>query len=150
MSGTIRNTGKSLGWYAKKMNDIIRIDDTNIVSILNMAKSGLDLGKPFSRQIYLISASIAGAYYVDDIYDLLDEMKAGAKLRFVREPDNQHDDLAILVKDQNDNKLGYVPREKNPILARLMDAGKLIYGTVKKINNDDSYINIEMEIFMDD
>ena len=110
----------------------------------------MELEKPFSRQIFLISASIAGSYYVDDIDKLLDEMKIGAKLRFVREPDNQYDELAILVKDQNDNKLGYVPREKNPVLARLMDAGKLIYGTVKTINNDDSYINIEMEIFMDD
>jgi len=132
------------------MNELVRIDETNIVSILNSAKGGLELGKPFSRQIFLISASIAGSYYVDDIYKLLDEMKVGAKLRFVREPDNQYDELAILVKDQNDNKLGYVPRKKNPILARLMDAGKLIYGTVKTINNDDSYINIEMEIFMDD
>jgi len=132
------------------MNELVRIDETNIVSILNSTKSGLELGKPFSRQIFLISASIAGSYYVDDIYRLLDEMKVGAKLRFVREPDNQYDELAILVKDQNDNKLGYVPRKKNPILARLMDAGKLIYGTVKTINNDDSYINIEMEIFMDD
>jgi hypothetical protein len=132
------------------MNEIIRIDETNIVSILNSTKNNLDFGKPFSRQIYLISASIAGAFYVDDIHDLLDEMKIGAKLRFVREPDNKYDKLAILVKDQDDNKLGYVPREKNPILARLMDAGKLIYGTIKTINNDDSYINIEMEIFMDD
>jgi len=132
------------------MNELVRIDETNIVSILNLAKSGLELGKPFSRQIFLISASIASSYYVNEIYELLDEMKIGAKLRFVREPDNQYDELAILVKDQNDNKLGYVPRKKNPILARLMDAGKLIYGTVKTINNDDSYINIEMEIFMDD
>jgi hypothetical protein len=132
------------------MNELVRIDETNIVSILNSAKSGLELGKPFSRQIFLISASIAGSYYVDDIDKLIEEMKVGAKLRFVREPDNQYDELAILVKDQNDNKLGYVPRKKNPILARLMDAGKLIYGTVKTINNDDSYINIEMEIFMDD
>jgi hypothetical protein len=131
------------------MNELIRIDETNIVSILNSAKSGLDIGVPFSRQIYLISASVAGAYYVDDIHDLLDEMKIGTKLRFVREPDNKYDELAILVKDQNNNKLGYVPREKNPILARLMDAGKLIYGTVKTLSDDDSYINIEMEIFMD-
>jgi len=132
------------------MNEIIRINETNIISILNSTKSGLELGKPFSRQIYLISASIAGAYYVDGIFDLLDKIKLGAKLRFVREPDNKYDKLAILVKDQDDNKLGYIPREKNPILARLMDAGKLIYGTVKTIDNDDSYINIEMEIFMDD
>jgi hypothetical protein len=132
------------------MNELIRIDETNIVSILNSAKSSLEFGKPFSKQIYLISASIAGAYYVDDIHDLLDKMKVGARLRFVREPNNQYDELAILVKDQDGNKLGYVPSKKNPILARLMDAGKLIYGTVKSINNDDSYINIEMEIFMDD
>jgi len=132
------------------MNEIIRINETNIVSILNSTKSTLDVGKPFSRQIYLISASIAGAFYVDGIYELLDKILPGTKLRFVREPDNKYDKLAILVKDQNDNKLGYVPREKNPILARLMDAGKLIYGTVKTINNDDDFINIEMEIFMDD
>jgi hypothetical protein len=132
------------------MNELIRIDETNIVSVLNSSKSGLDIGKPFSRQIYLISASVAGSHYVDDIYDLLDKIKIGAKLRFVREPDNKYDELAIIVKDQDNNKLGYVPRKKNPILARLMDAGKLIYGTVKTINNDDSYINIEMEIFMDD
>jgi hypothetical protein len=132
------------------MNELIPINETNIVSILNSKKSGLELGKPFSRQIYLISASIAGSYYVDDIYELIEKIEIGARLRFVREPDNKYDELAILVKDQNDNKLGYVPRKKNPILARLMDAGKLIYGTVKTINNDNNYINIEMEIIMDD
>jgi hypothetical protein len=143
-------TQKSRLEVIQNMSELIRIDETNIISVLNSARSGLDIGKPFSRQIYLVSASIAGSYYVDDIHDLLDEMKTGAKLRFIREPDNQYDELAILVKDQNNNKLGYVPRKKNPILARLMDAGKLIYGTIKTINNDDSYINIEMEIFMDD
>ena len=132
------------------MSELIPITETNISSILNSGKTGLDIGKPFSRQIYLISASIAGSYYVDNFSELLDEITVGIKLRFIREPDNQHDELAIIVKDQNNNKLGYVPRKKNPILARLMDAGKLIYGSVKNIDNDDSYINIEMEIFMDD
>jgi len=132
------------------MNELIRIDETNIVSILNSWKTGLGIGKPFSKQIYLISASIAGLYYVDNIEDLLDGIKLDSRLLFVREPDNQYDELAILVKDQNNNKLGYVPRKKNPILARLMDAGKHIYGTVKKIKNADSYMDVEMEIYMDD
>jgi hypothetical protein len=132
------------------MSEIIKIDESNILTVLNAKTSGLDIGKPFSRQIYLISASIAGTYYVDNIDDLLEEIEVGTMLHFVREPDNKYDELAILVKDKNDNKMGYVPRKKNPILARLMDAGKRIYGTVKEIHNDDSYINIEMEIFMDD
>lgn len=132
------------------MNELIRIDETNIVSILNSGKIGLDIGKPFSRQIYLIAVSIAGSYYVDNINDLLNEIKIGDKLRFIREPDNKHDELAIVVKDHNGNKLGYVPRQNNPILARLMDAGKLIYGTVKSVFNNSSHTEIEMEIFMDD
>ena len=132
------------------MNKIVRIDESNIVSIINSGKGPLSIGKPFSKQIYLISARIAGSFYVDNIRELLDEMKEGSKLHFFREPENKYDDLAIVVKNHNKEKLGYVPREQNPILARLMDAGKLIYGTVKKIENDDSYINVEMEIYMDD
>jgi hypothetical protein len=132
------------------MNELIHIDETNIVSILNLNKNVLDAGKPFSKQIYLISATIAGSYYVDNIYELLDEIKIGTRVRFFREPENKYDELAIVVKDQNNQKLGYVPRAKNPILARLMDAGKFIYGTIKTLNKDDNYINIEMEIFMDD
>lgn len=132
------------------MNEIIRIDETNIISVLNSIDGGLDIGKPFSKQIYLISASVAGAYYVDNIHDLLEEIKIGDKLHFIREPENKYDNLAIVVKDKNNNKLGFVPRNKNPILARLMDAGKLIYGTVKAASDDDNYINIEMEIYMHD
>ena len=132
------------------MSEIVRIDDTNIITIINYRKGILDVGKPFSRKIYLISASVAGSYYVDGINELIKKIKVDTKLRFVREQDNKYDELAILIKDQDDNKIGYVPREKNPILARLMDAGKHLYGTVKTVNNDDNYINIEMEIFMDD
>jgi len=132
------------------MNEIIRLDETNIISVLNSMGGGLDIPKPFSKQIYLITASVAGSYYVDNIHDLLGEIKAGDKLHFIREPENKYDELAIVVKDKNNNKLGFVPRNKNPILARLMDAGKMIYGTVKSASDDNNYINIEMEIFMHD
>ena len=133
------------------MNEIIPIDNSNITAIINAQKLGLDIGKPFSRQIYLISARIAGSFYVDDIEDLVDKIDTGSKLKFVREPDNKYDKLAIHVKDPDGNKLGYVPRDDNPILARLMDAGKMIYGTIKEIDNSgDSYIDIRMEIYMDD
>ena len=133
------------------MNEIIPIDETNIISIINAKKTGIDIGKPFSRQIYLVSARIAGSFYVDGIEKLVENIDTGSKLRFVREPDNKYDKLAILVKDPDGNKLGYVPRDDNPILARLMDAGKLIYGTVKNIDKpDNNYMNIKMEIYMDD
>jgi len=133
------------------MNDIIPIDESNVVAIINAHKNGMDIGKPFSKQIYLISANIAGSNYVDDIEDLVEKIHIGSKLRFVREPANKFDELAILVKDQENNKLGYVPRKDNPILARLMDAGKLIYGTVKfKSCPCCNSLTIQMEIYLDD
>jgi hypothetical protein len=133
------------------MNEIIPINESNIVAIINAQKTGLDIGKPFSRQIYLISARIAGSFYVEDIEELVENINTGSKLKFVREPENEYDKLAIIVKDSDGNKLGYVPRTDNPILARLMDAGKLIYGTVTDIENSgDSFMDIKMEIYMDD
>jgi len=133
------------------MNKIIPIDESNVVALINAQKNGLEIGKPFSRQIYLLSATIAGTGYIDNIEELTDNITIGSKLRLVREADNKFDKLAILVKDQQGNKLGYVPRSDNPILARLMDAGKLIYGIVNSIKCPDcNFLNLKMEIYMDD
>ena len=134
------------------MNDIIPIDESNVVAIINAQKGGLDIGRPFSKQIYLISATVAGTGYIDDINELVKKIDVGSKLKFIREPSNKYDELAILVKDQDDNKIGYVPRKDNPILARLMDAGKLIYGTVKYPPRcpNCNFFHIQMEIYMDD
>jgi hypothetical protein len=132
------------------MNEIIKIDETNILSIIDAKAGGLDIGKPFSRQIYLLTTTIVGTdYYIYDIQDMLDKIEIGATLHFFRKPDNRSDELTIMVKDQNGNKLGYVPGSRNHVLARLMDAGKHIYGIVKNIDNE-YYTKIEMDIFMDD
>ena len=72
------------------------------------------------------------------------------KLKFVREANNPHDTLAIMVKDHDGNKLGYVPKQKNEILSRLMDAGKLIYGTVNKKERFGNWLKITIQIFMED
>lgn len=55
----------------------------------------------------------------------------------MREPENEYDELAILVKDEKGHKLGYVPRRCNRVPARLMDAGKLLYAVVDDINLND-------------
>jgi hypothetical protein len=74
----------------------------------------------------------------------------GKKLYFYREPENPYDKLAIVIKDENGNKLGYVPRDQNEILSRLMDAGKLIYAIIYGKNYINEWLEITMQIFMDD
>ena len=46
--------------------------------------------------------------------------------------------------------LGYVPRAKNEALARLMDAGKLLFGRVDAVNRLNDWLQINVRIFMRD
>ena len=131
------------------MADIIKIDSKNIINFLHNPAS-VSLEKPFSQQIFLIEAHIAGTTHIDGIEDIEPNLLDGMKLRFVREADNQYDSLAILIRDHDGNKLGYVPRNKNEILSRLMDAGKLVYGTIYKKERLDNWLKITIQIFMDE
>lgn len=129
------------------MADIIKINGTNIVEIL---RSSNGIGKPFAQNIYLIDAHVAGTTYVDNIEEIEPGLREGSKLKFLREPNNPFDKLAIKVMDENGNKVGYVPRAKNEILARLMDAGKLLYGTIYEKQYEDEWLKITMQIYLAD
>ena len=63
---------------------------------------------------------------------------------------SEHDELAILVETAAGEKLGYVPRRHNPILARLMDAGKLLTAKVVHKELEDHWLNIRIAIDMKD
>ena len=131
------------------MANIIKIDDNNIVNIINN-KNGIDIGKPFSQEIFLIEVHIAGTTHIDNIDILEPKLTEGVEVQFFREPNNQYDAKAIVVRDKDGNKLGYIPRDKNEILSRLMDAGKLLYGKVKTKEKIGEWIKIEMEVYLKD
>ena len=131
------------------MSNVIKIDGSNIVNILNN-KGALDIEKPFSREIFLIEVHIAGTTHIDNIDVLEPKLTEGVEVQFFREPNNQYDSKAIVVKDKEGNKLGYIPKEKNEILSWLMDAGKLLYGKVKTKKKLGDWIKIEMEVYLKD
>ena len=83
---------------------------------------------------------------------LMSEEKAkalseGTVVSLMREADNKYDALAIRIDDANGGKLGYVPRKKNEILARLLDAGKMLYGKVSEVEFSDysSWVTITIK-----
>ena len=108
----------------------------------------MDIGKPFSQEIFLIEVHIAGTTHIDNIDILEPKLTEGVEVKFYREPNNQYNDKAIIVKDKEGNKLGYIPRSKNEILSRLMDAGKLLYGKVKSKEKIGDWVKIEMEVYL--
>jgi hypothetical protein len=104
---------------------------------------------PFAREIMLVECHIAGTSYRDlkegDVPLVTDSVLA---LR--REPSNEHDALAIMIFDEAGRHLGYVPKAKNEALARLMDAGKLLFGKLQHGKWHGDWLKIEMRIFMRD
>jgi hypothetical protein len=131
------------------MADITIIDDNNIVAFLHNPAS-LVLPKPFGQQIFLVEAHIAGTTHIGDIDNIEPHLTEGMKLKFVREISNEYDPMAIMVKENKEKKLGYIPRNKNEILSRLMDAGKLIYGTIHKKERVGKWLKITIQIFLSD
>ncbi len=129
------------------MADIVEINDGNIMQLLH---GSIDIGRPFSNCIYLINVHIAGTSYIDNIDELEPELIKGKRLNFFREPNNEYDERAIVIKNDTGDKLGYVPRNKNEILSRLMDAGKLLYGEVYEKELIGNWWQITIQVFLDD
>jgi hypothetical protein len=87
---------------------------------------------PFAQDIFLLETHVAGLHHYD-IKNLHEPLKVADVLQLFREPSNSHDELAIEVFTLSRQKLGYVPKFRNPVLARLMDAGKLLIAEVASI-----------------
>jgi len=86
---------------------------------------------------FLLETHIAGLHYYD-IKNLSTPLQLADALLLRREPDNANDELAIVVLTVTAQKLGYLPKFRNPILARLMDAGKSMVAEVAQLKAGDN------------
>lgn len=127
------------------MLEIISLTGSNIVSAWHQ---GLDFVKPFENNIFLIEVTIAGTTHVDNIHEIEPNLTVGKRITFIREPDNKYDDKAIMLKDEQGNKVGYIPRNKNEILSRLMDGGKLLYGEITQKELIDEWVKISINVYL--
>lgn len=100
------------------------------------------------KNIFLMDTHIAGTSHIYRIKNKAANVKRGDRLIMTREPDNEYDDNAIVIRDRSGVKLGYVPMKENEILARLMDGGKILFARVlhKKILG--TWHKIDIRIFM--
>lgn len=132
------------------MSELIDLDPENIIAILNKTGEGVDFPKPFLNDIFLLKVHIAGTSHIQDKDSLIEKLHVGLKVSFFRETDNKYDYLAILIKNEEGKKLGYIPREKNEVLARLMDAGKNIYGEIVAKEEIDGWNKIDVRVMLKD
>jgi hypothetical protein len=121
-------------------------------ALLALIRGAFDAGgglNPFTRQIMLIECQVAGTSHCD-LAAVEPGLTRGAILALQREPANPHDALAIKILDEQGHHLGYVPQAKNEALARLMDAGKLLFGILESKEWHGRWLRVEARIFLRD
>ena len=129
------------------MSDLIKSHQPDFIDVIHSKKS-LDLPKPFSREIFLFHTHVAGTGYVDNIKELEPELTSDIKLNFFREPQNEFDPQAIMIKTESGNEIGYIPKSDNIIFSRLMDAGKLLFGRITSVKKHEDWLKIEIDVLL--
>lgn len=70
-------------------------------------------------------------------FDLQEQLAPQTPLKLIREPENDHDYKAIAVY-AFEQKIGYIPREDNKVLARMIDSGFDLFAEVRRLNDDET------------
>mgnify|MGYP000371503674 CR=1 FL=1 len=130
------------------MSNLVIIDPA-LLALAHGAFDDKGALKPFAREIMLIKCHIAGTSY-RDVKKVEPTLQPGDFLVLKREPNNPHDALAIMILSESGHHLGYVPRLKNEALARLMDAGKLLFGKIEAKAWLGEWLKVDLRVFMRD
>jgi hypothetical protein len=130
------------------MGELIKSRGGGLVSLLHGKGGNLAVPKPFERDIFLFDTHVAGTSHVAGIDELEPHLNVNDKLDFFREPDNPYDHKAIVIKNADGVKIGYVPKADNVIFARLMDAGKLLFGRITAKEMQGNWLKIDIKVYL--
>lgn len=128
------------------------MDSNNQLININPGLAKLLAGQNFNlnvllKDISVLNTEVAGTYYHNPekfAHDIAPE----AIITLKREPQNKFDQLVIALYF-GDLKIGYLPKAKNEVIAKLMDAGKQFSAKVKEKNlYSDDNLQLEVEVFM--
>ncbi|WP_251159123.1 HIRAN domain-containing protein [Caniella muris] len=119
-------------------------------SLGTLGGASLSIPMPFESKIVLYeSMRIAGTAHVEAIDELVASMPEDATVSLIREPDNLADQWAIRV-EYGGKRLGFVPADRNEVLARLMDGGKTLRGEVLDREKVGRWWKLHMEVSLVD
>jgi len=89
-------------------------------------------GPEAKKEIYLDSLYIAGFQYYKGV-EVEKDLQENDMLYLKRQAENPHDHFAVEVY-RGENKLGFLPRSDNKMIARMMDQGVKMKAIIRKID----------------
>ena len=127
---------------------IVKIDP-KYLEIVRTSLTNKGLPKPFVQEVELLDCNVAGTSFLD-LDDIEPRLKKHQLLMLKREPNNEYDNNAILILTEEGQKLGYVPQEKNEVLSKLMDAGKLLFGRLDEKSWVEDWLKLDIQVYLRD
>ena len=101
-----------------------------------------------AHEIRLSSPYLAGFQYYQGP-EIETQLRENNLLTLKREPTNPHDCYAIEVFQDN-VKLGYLPRNENKVIARMMDQGVTVKARILEVDPEVyAYRKVKMNVFFD-
>ena len=129
------------------MNESLVKYPSGLIQLIYQQGVGLASG---DNEILSMECVVAGTTFIKNLSKIEKHLDEGQLLDLKREPTNKYDKYAILICNSLGEKLGYIPREKNEMMARLMDAGKCFFGKVQKKSWEGNWLKIDIEIYLKD
>ena len=127
---------------------IVKIDP-KYLEIVRTSLTNKGLPKPFVQEVELLDCNVAGTTFLD-LDDIEPKLKKHQLLMLKREPNNEYDNNAIIILTEEGQKLGYVPQDKNEVLSKLMDAGKLLFGRLDEKSWVDNWLKLDIQVYLRD
>ena len=127
------------------METFLTVKNENMLSLIQDGTVA-QLIKPLQKEILLLETYVAGTAHIED-ETVFDEAHEGDKL-ILRREDNRFDERAILVLDEKERKLGYVPEGENMVLSRLIDAGKFLTAKIDRLSPKGSFRQVNINIYL--
>jgi len=129
-------------------DELTKSEKHGLISLLHGTGKVRAIPTPFEREILLFDTYVAGTFFVEGMEDLEPYVNIDERLQFFREPENPYDAQAIVIRSADGVKLGYVPRADNVVFARLMDAGKVLFGRISSKEWQGDRLELGLRVYL--
>ena len=121
---------------------LIKVNN-GLLSALSQGFISLDV---FPRETLVLKCLVAGTSF-RKLEKVRDELIETVRLEMKREGDNEFDHFAIGLW-YYDTKVGYIPREENEVIARLMDAGKQFFAMIASKEIEGNWLKLYINVML--
>ena len=137
------NVNRPFGFVVKYDDGMIeRIIFAGVVKSLDDADETPESTRSKRR---LSSITVAGTSFIDNIDEMSECMDVGTELRLEHDKANKHDIYAVALY-LGEDRVGYVPKGENEIIANLLDAGTRLVATITDMDWHGNWLRIKADI----